>query len=113
MQARELAANTKSKASHLVDFDNAELVVGINPNEPPILVVSGMKPCINMTVNLVPVVYVRQPDYWEIEVVGFVPGGTCLEAVTPYHLTLERVPLGMKGIEVVGAAKTEKLKYPL
>lgn len=112
MKAREITSMPQSEASRLVDFEDAELIQGINPNEPPILVVSGTKPCINMEVRLIPRVYVRQPEYWEIEVVGVVPGGICLEAVAPYHVTLDRTPLGTQGVEVVGATKSEKLQYP-
>ncbi|MGD9543905.1 MAG: hypothetical protein AB7F41_12395 [Methylocystis sp.] len=65
-----------------------------------ILIVSGKKPCLNMTVRLAPATYVRQPEYWEIQVTGSVPG-ICLTAIGDYHETL---PLdgvrGAKGVVV-------------
>ncbi|MBI1980368.1 MAG: hypothetical protein HYS63_02140 [Methylocystis sp.] len=73
-----------------------------------ILIVSGKKPCLNMTVSLSPLTYIRQPEYWEIEVVGCVPG-ICLTAIGDYH---ESLPLdgirGTKGIVVTWADGSEK-----
>ena len=112
MKAKDITGMPQSEAARLVEFEEAELILGINPNEPPILVVSGTKPCINMDVRLIPRVYVRQPEYWGVEVVGVVPRGICLEAVAPYHVTLDRTPLGTKGVEVIGASKSEKLENP-
>jgi len=31
-----------------------------------------------MGVSLVPLIYVKQPEYWGIEVIGTLPGGICL-----------------------------------
>jgi hypothetical protein len=66
-----------------------------------------------MKVELVPVVYVRQPDYWEIELVGCLRGGICLPVVMPFA---EAIPIqgttGTKGIKVVGATKVVKLDVP-
>ena len=105
-----LAANPAAQSCRLIDFEKAEVRPGIIPNT-FFLTVRGTKPCINMQVNLVPLVYVRCPEYWGIEVVGCLPDGICLPATEPY---VESIPLagvtGSKGIEVIGANKKEKIK---
>jgi len=102
---------TRSESAHLVDFETAEVVGGI-VNDTSILVVAGQKPYLNMQVMLSPLIYIVQPDYWQIEVVGVLPG-IGLPAFGPYvtHLDLAGV-VGKKGIEVVGATKTEKFEVP-
>jgi hypothetical protein len=95
----------------LVDFDEAHVVPGIVPNT-FILVVSGTKPYLNMDVDLVPRVYVRQPEYWGIEVTGMV-AGIVLPTEAPYTVT---IPLdgirGTIGIDVIGATTTQKIDVP-
>ncbi|MFC5662241.1 hypothetical protein ACFP3U_04500 [Kitasatospora misakiensis] len=95
----------------LIDFDEAKVVPGIVP-ETFILVVSGEKPWENMTVRLVPLVYIRQPEYWGIEVTGSLTG-IGLPVTAPYT---ESLPLdgitGTKGIEVIGAYKRETFDLP-
>jgi hypothetical protein len=85
----------------------AEVVPGIVPNT-FILIVSGKKPYLNMTVRLSPLTYIRQPEYWEIQVIGSVPG-IILPAIGVYH---EALPLdgirGTKGIVVKWADDSEK-----
>ena len=75
-----------------------------------ILIVRGNAPCANMRVDLVPVVYIRRPEYWEIELVGCLPGPTCLPQQKPF---IEAQPLngtlGTVGIEVVGATRRQKI----
>ena len=76
------------------------------------LVVTGEAPCLNMTVQLQPLIYIRCPEYWGIEVVGTLPGAFCLTAVKPFKVTLKLTgTIGSKGIEVIGANKTEQ--FPL
>ncbi|NRQ40146.1 hypothetical protein HII36_51235 [Nonomuraea sp. NN258] len=86
----------------LIDFDQAEIRPGFLPNT-FFLVVRGQKPYLNMKVRLSPLVYIRQPEYWGIEVTGTLPG-VGLPALAPYT---ESIPLdgilGTKGIEVIGA----------
>lgn len=96
-----------SNSVKLIDFDKAKVVSGIVPNT-YILIVSGTKPYLNMTVELSPLVYVKQPDYWGIEVVGSLPG-IGLPTTAPYTVS---IPLdgiiGTVGIEVIGANKSQK-----
>ncbi|MEM7035790.1 MAG: hypothetical protein AAF570_02350 [Bacteroidota bacterium] len=78
-----------------------------------ILVVKGEMPNMNMDVKLVPVTYVKQPDYWQIEVVGCLSGAG-LDAIAPYKVTLPLSgPMGKKGIVVVGAGKEKKINLPI
>ena len=94
----------------LVDFETAEVRPGFVPNT-FFLIVSGTVPCANMRVELIPVVYIKRPDYWEIEVVAFLPGPICLPQVGSLH---ETIPLdgilGTAGIEVVGATRRERIR---
>ncbi len=100
------------KSCRLVDFETAEVRPGFVPNT-FFLIVSGTVPCANMRVELVPLVYIQRPDYWEIEVVGCLPGPICLPQVRKYT---ETIPLdgilGKAGIEVVGATRTERIRVP-
>lgn len=65
-----------------------------------ILIVSGKKPYLNMTVRLSPLTYIRQPEYWEIQVIGSVPG-IVIPAIGSYHETLPLDGIrGTKGIIV-------------
>lgn len=60
---------------------------------------------------LVPLVYLKRPDYWGIEVVGSLPGFS-IPTTAPYSVSLPLDGiLGTKGIEVIGANK--RLKKPV
>jgi hypothetical protein len=71
-----------------------------------------MKPFANMQVDLMPLIYIRQPDYWEIEVVGCLRG-IGLPVLMPYTVSL---PLdgvrGVYGVEIVGATRRKRLDIP-
>jgi hypothetical protein len=110
MSAQLLKAPT-STSVRLINFTKARIVPGI-VNNTWILIVEGTKPCLNMTVRLIPLIYVRQPEYWGIEVTGTVPG-FCLPAVSPYTASLPLNGItGTKGIEVIGARKRKKIDVP-
>jgi hypothetical protein len=100
-----------SQSVRLIDFEEARVVPGIVPDT-FILIVSGTKPYVNMRVELSPLVYVRQPEYWGIEVVGTLPG-IGLPTTAPYT---ESLPLdgirGTRGIEVIGATRSERFDVP-
>lgn len=104
--------NAPASASvRLINFTQAKVVPGFIPNT-YFLVVSGTKPYVNMLVELSPLVYIRQPEYWGIEVLGSLPGFG-LPALAPYTVT---IPLdgitGTKGIEVIGATKRQMIAVP-
>lgn len=76
------------------------------------LVVSGTKTWSNIQVSLNPMIYVRKPEYWEIEVVGCI-SGVGVPTEEPYIVTIPLEGItGHKGIEVVGAMKREKFIVP-
>jgi hypothetical protein len=96
----------------LIEFEKAEVRPGI-VNGTWFLVVTGSAPCSNMRVDLVPLVYIRRPEYWEIEVIGCLPGPFCLPQTKPFVETLPlNGVLGSKGIEVAGAARRQRIDVP-
>ena len=100
-----------STTCRLIDFQQAEVRPGFVPNT-FFLIVSGMKPWLNMKVELQPLIYIKQPEYWGIEVVGCL-SGIGLPVVTPYHVWLDiSHARGTKGIEVIGASERKQIKIP-
>jgi hypothetical protein len=107
----EFAKAPASESFRLIDFTEARVITGIVPDR-YILVVSGEKPYLNMEVSLSPRIYVRRPEYWGIEVVGRLPG-IGLPATAPYHISLPLDSiLGTKGIDVIGANRSERFDVP-
>lgn len=97
------------QSCRLIDFEEAEVI--FFPGLPPqhTLVVRGQKPYLNMKVLLVPRPHIGL-DYAPIEVVGC--NGT-LPAFGPYEETLDLAGLlGSKGIEVIGANRSQKIDVP-
>lgn len=100
-----------SESTRVIDFDRAKIVT--LESDPPLylLVVSGTKPYLNMVVDLSPLTYIRQPEYWGIEVVGHLPGGVGLPALGAYEVSLPLAGLmGTEGVEVIGATRSERLE---
>jgi len=90
----------------------AQVVPGF-VNDTYFAIVQGKKPYLNMTVTLSPLTYVRQPEYWGIEVIGCV-SGIVLPAIGSYdeHLSLDGIR-GTKGIEIIWAnGETERFPVP-
>jgi len=95
-----------------IDFEDADVVT--LESFPPqfVLRVGGIKPYANMDVELVPLVYVRQPEYWEVEVVGSLRAFG-LPAPERYAVSLPVTStMGTIGIEVAGATRSERLDVP-
>jgi len=96
-----------------LDFSFARLIT--LESFPPqfVLEVSGTKPYVNMDVALEPLVYVRQPEYWEIEVVGKL-AGIGLPVATPYRVSIRlNGIIGTRGVEVVGASRRQRFDVPV
>jgi hypothetical protein len=107
----EFARQPVSESVRLIDFERAEVRPGFLPGT-YILIVSGTKPYLNMQVTLSPLVYVRQPEYWSIEVIGSLPG-IGLPALAPYTVSLPLDGIrGSIGIEVIGANQTQLINIP-
>ena len=108
---KEFEALPHSSSCRLITFKDAQVVPGIVPKT-FFLSVSGMKPWATMKVELHPLIYIRQPEYWGIEVVGC-QSGIGLPVLTPYHVTLDISQLlGTIGIEVIGASERKQFKVP-
>jgi len=107
MSVQEFVAGPASQSCRLIPFNDYVLLRSV----PPILVVSGDAPCLNMEVSLQARIYVRCPEFWEIEVVGCLPGAICLDAIKSYTVS---IPLdgiiGSEGIEIVGSNKQERIE---
>jgi len=103
----------KAESPRLIDFERAE-VVTLESFPPQFLLrVAGTKPYANMLVDLVPLVYFRQPEYWGIEVVGRLPGGIGLPALAPYDVSISLSGItGTEGVEVIGANRSERIEVP-
>jgi len=111
--SKELLKAPKASSVRLIDFKTAKVVPGFLPNT-WILVVSGVKPCLNMTVELKPLIFIRQPEYWGIEVTGSLHG-VCIVGIAPapYHVSLPLDGiLGTYGIEVIGATTKKRIDVP-
>lgn len=86
----------------LIEFQEAR-IEEVSVDFSPYLIVSGLKPYANMSVQLLPRMYIERPEYWAIEVVGCI-SRIALPAVTPYEVILPiDFEIGSKGIRVIGA----------
>ncbi len=97
------------ESCRLISFDKAEVVT--LESDPPqyVLTVSGTTPWGHMTVDLMPLIYIQRPEYWGIEVVGCMKG-IGIPVMTPYEVSMNVTGfLGTKGIEVIGADRSEKI----
>lgn len=101
----------QAESCRRIDFAEVEIRSGI-VKDTWILIVGGTKRWMNMDVRLVPFVYIQQPEYWLIEVVGCLHGAG-LPTEAPYKVS---IPLdgitGTKGIEVIGATRSEQRQVP-
>lgn len=70
-----LESHPAAESHRLLDFESAHITPGFIPGT-YILTVGGTKPCSNMTVTLSPLIYIRCPEYWGIEVVGHLCTGS-------------------------------------
>ncbi|MGY3607860.1 hypothetical protein [Bradyrhizobium sp. Leo121] len=110
-QLKEFEGLPRSSSCRLIDFDEAQVVPGIVPKT-FILIVRGTKPWVTMKVDLYPLIYIKQPVYWGIEVIGC-QSGIGLPTKAPYEIALDIThTLGTKGIEVVGAAHAKQINVP-
>lgn len=91
-----------------IDFETAR--VHLKEKGYWVVTVTGTKPNASMKIDLVPMMYTRQPEYWGIAVRAYVIDPTETEIAAPFEVKL---PLsgckGVKGIEIVGASKQEKI----
>ncbi len=106
----EFQALPPAESCRRVSFEKVNVVPGIVTGS-YVLIVEGKKPCLNMEVRLIPVIYVTQPEYWIIEVVGCVAEGICLTGIGEYNVAFDLGGnIGTEGIEVVGADSSKKIR---
>jgi hypothetical protein len=107
-RAIDFLARPPASAYRVIDFEDARILHLRTFPGRLVLQVSGLMPYANMKVSLEPVSYVQAPDYWEIEVIGWLPA-IGLPVMTPYtvSLPLDGV-IGKIGIEVVGATTAKR-----
>jgi hypothetical protein len=95
-----------AQACRRIDFDLIEVREPAHGGR--LLLVSGIKPWADLRVTLEPMAYRRIPDFWVIEVVGRLTASG-LPALVDFCVAL---PLdsfrGRRGIEIVGATKSER-----
>jgi len=104
-------SSPQTESTRLVEFEEAEVVGGFI-NDTYFLIVHGVKPYLNMNVQLIPRVYVIRPDYWGIEVVGTLPGfGLPTQAPYTNSISIDGIR-GLKGIEIIGATRRVALEVP-
>src|ERR1700761_5704442 len=100
-----------STSCRVINFTKAEVVPGI-VNNTWFLVVSGTK-SLSVKVELHALIYIRQPEYWGIEVSGCRRGGITPPLQVPYTVWLDVTHArGTKGIEVIGASKRQTINIP-
>lgn len=110
---RTYADLPRAESVRLIGFEHAETLTFESFPPQFVLNVTGIKPYLNMEVELVPLVFVRQPEYWGIEVVGPLRGGIMLPALAPYTVSISLIGItGTEGVEVIGANRSEKIKVP-
>jgi heat shock protein HslJ len=102
-------------ACHDIDF--AEATVDSRPSSPTgshyVLTVSGVVPNSRYQVHLEPVTYVRQPEYWLIQVVACAAGDVGGDVQTPFKVSLDLTGLlGTQGIEVTGPTTRQRIDVP-
>ena len=94
-----------------IDFDLVELRESAEPGG-RLLLVSGITPWADLHVTLEPLVYTERPDFWVIEVVGRLTTSG-LSGLVDYCAALRLGSIhGRKGIEIVGATKSERKLFP-
>ena len=107
------AAPPPATNCRVIDFESAQVLTPPTGPAQHVLVVRGKKPYSNMEVTLTPLVYIRQPEYWGIEVVGCPLPEVGLPVVTDYAVKLDLDgTIGTRGIDVIGATHSEEIDIP-
>jgi hypothetical protein len=90
-----------------IDFDWVSIEAATRDHS-AVVSVGGIKHWLNLTIMLVPRCYQTRPEYWSIEVVGALPGYG-VSAFVDYNVILALDGIcGSRGIEIVGATKSER-----
>lgn len=85
-----------------IDFNEANI---IHADNDWLLEVSGHSPFRPEEIRLLPVMYVMQPDYWQVMLVGCPERGKGAGVPRPYKVRLKlNGTIGHKGIRLLGAS---------
>ncbi len=109
-QLKALKALPSPQYCRVIDFEKVHIVPGFVSGT-WIATISGTKPWASMNVQPVPLIYIRQPEYWGIEIVGC-NTGIGLPQTAPYSVSIPVQGLGTIGVEIIGATKSEKFPVP-
>jgi hypothetical protein len=91
----------------LIPFDKAEAYK--SDTGQVTLVVTGVAATSGVKVDLVPLVYIRQPEYWGIQVIGCSPQ-ISLPVITPWAVKKDvTATVGTAGLEVIGSNQSVKI----
>jgi len=97
-----------AQACRRVDFDFVEVREAARLGGGRLLLVSGVKSWADLRVTLEPLAYREMPDFWVIEVVGRLTASG-LPALVDFCVALPLESIrGCKGIEIIGATKSER-----
>jgi hypothetical protein len=102
-----------------IDYESAKVGPGRGPvtdfpgTAQYTLVVTGTLPYMNWTAKLQPLVYIRQPEFWGIEVQACHTLEVGLPTVKAFTVSLPLSGvMGTQGIEVIGATKRQNFELP-
>jgi hypothetical protein len=91
----------------VIDFDKAAVLGATTNAVRHELVVTGTTATAGVKVTLVPLTYIRQPEFWGIEVTGCT-SQVGLQVVTPFTARLNiDGTIGTIGVEVIGATRSQ------
>lgn len=101
-----------SSSVRLVPVTEVKLRDGF-ANDTYFLMAWGEKPYKAMEVEIVPMIYVRRPEWWQVDIVGSLKGDRETSAVTgEYFVSREIWFWGTKGIEVRGKDFIHRIDKP-
>lgn len=108
----QFSGRPAAEACRRIDFEDVQIVPGI-VNDTWFAVVSGTKPWLTMEVSLIPLIYIEQPEYWGIEVIGC-NAGIGLPATAPFSETISLDSIrGTKGVEIIGATPEGNKRFDI
>jgi len=100
-----------AESCRLLPVESASVRPGI-ANGTHFLMVSGTKPYAAMKVRIMPLIYVRRPEWWGIEIVGCLEDGIVTDQTGTYSEQKEIWFWGTKGIEVIGKDYKQRFELP-
>lgn len=97
-------------ADGLPDFDSAEVVPGAAAGTFELVVRGYSGVCEEL--SLQPLVYIQQPEYWGYQLISHATAEVCTRQAVRFEVRAALNSVGTKGVEVIGATKTQALAVP-